>query len=433
MTLLEFLKTNEQAIHARIEEKNSALTGVRPISEVPKSGLPIFFKQLLHVLEHAPTEVVHLDVDKDGMVKAANDSNEAAIALAAGHPYDVEVAASAGAYGKELQHLGYTLSHVVHAYGAICQSITEIAIEKKAAITTEEFRALNRCLDTAIAGAVTMFHEERAEDWTNRETQHLGFLAHELRNALSVVNTSLRLIKGGTVGFSGSVGQILDRALKRQQELIDRSLAEVRLRVDPKVHKETAPFAQLVYQLVGTSEAETHLKNQTLNIDVEAGLEIEADQYLLFSAVSNLVQNAIKYTCAGGMIRIRAHGLEGQTIIEVEDECGGLKSASPSDLFKPFEQQHENRDGLGLGLTIAHRAIALNDGTIDVKNLPGHGCIFRITLPGARINAPGGRAIRAHSPGDSMEAGIQPPRLSVVPTSDRFRATGGSTGAPQEP
>ena len=49
--------------------------------------------------------------------------------------------------------------------------------------------------------------------------------------------------------------------------------------------------------------------------------------------------------------------------------------------FRPFEQQHKNREGLGLGLAVAHRAIALNDGTIDVKNLPGSGCIFRISLP----------------------------------------------------
>jgi signal transduction histidine kinase len=286
---------------------------------------------------------------------------------------------------------------VVHAYGAICQSITEFAIEKKEAITTEEFRALNRCLDTAIAGAVTMFHAERAEDLNNRETQHLGFLAHELRNALSIVNTSLRLIKSGTVGFGGSIGQVLVRALKRQQELIDRSLAEVRLRVDPKVHKETASFLQLMDQVVVAAEVEAHLKNQTLKIDVAPGLEIEADQYLLFSAVSNLVQNAIKYSCTGGLIRIRAHGVGELTTIEVEDERGGLNSGSPSDLFKPFAQQHQNREGLGLGLTIAHRAIALNDGTIDVKNLPGHGCIFRISLPSIKNNAPTERAIRAEA------------------------------------
>jgi signal transduction histidine kinase len=394
MALLEFLRTNEDAVQARIEAKSSALAGERPASEAPGKGLPIFYKQLLHVLEHAPTEVVPLEVDKLVMVKAANDSDEPAIAAAAGRSYDVEVAKSAGAYGRELQHLGYTLSHVVHAYGAICQSITEIAIEKKAEITTEEFRALNRCLDTAIAGAVTTFHAERAEVVTNRETQHLGFLAHELRNAMAIVNTSLRLIRGGTVGFGGSVGLVLDRALKRQQELIDRSLAEVRLRVDPKVHKETASFHQLIEQVIVTAEVETRLKTQMLKIDIEPGLEIEADQYLLFSAVSNLVQNAIKYTHTGGMIRIRAYGVGERTLIEVQDECGGLNSASPSDLFKPFEQQHKNREGLGLGLTIAHRAIALNGGTIDVKNLPGHGCIFRISLPGIKNDAPPERAPR---------------------------------------
>lgn len=388
MSLHEFLKINEQAVLARIEEKSLALSGVRPASAIPKIGLPIFFQQLLHVLEHAPVEVVCVDINPDGMIKAANDSDEPAIAAAAGRPYEVEVARTAGAFGKELQQLGYTLSHVVHAYGATCQAITEFAIEKGAPITTEEFRALNRCLDTAIAGAVTMFHAERTEDATNRETQHLGFLAHELRNALFTVNTSLRLIKDGTVGFGGSVGQVLDRALRRQQELIDRSLAEVRLRVDPKIHKESAPFLQLVDQVVVTSETEVRVKNQILEVDVTPGLEIDADQYLLFSAVSNLVQNAIKYTSTGGTIQLRAHGSDHQTTIEVEDQCGGLHLASPSDLFKPFEQQHKNREGLGLGLTIAHRAIALNGGTIDVKNLPGHGCVFRINLPGTRIDAP---------------------------------------------
>jgi signal transduction histidine kinase len=429
MALLEFLKTNEKTVLARIEEKSSALTGARPPTEVPRSGPPIFFKQLLHVLAHAPSEVVHLAVDKDGMVKAANDSDEPAIAAAAGRPYDIEVAKSAGAYGKELQQLGYTLSHVVHAYGATCQAITEIAIEKKAAITIEEFRALNRCLDTAIAGAVTMFHAERAEDVTNRETQHLGFLAHELRNALAIVNTSLRLIKGGTVGFGGSIGQVLDRALKRQQELIDRSLAEVRLRVDPKVHKEAASFLQLIDQVIVAAEVETRQKNQTLKIDIDPGLDIEADQYLLFSAVSNLVQNAIKYSCAGGMIRIRAHGIGERAIIEIEDECGGLNSASANDLFKPFEQQHKNREGLGLGLTIAHRAIALNDGTIDVKNLPGHGCIFRISLPGIKSNTPTERVIRAN--GTSPRLAAAPTKeLSQLPRPHNTRTTTAPT-APQ--
>lgn len=381
MALVEFLKTNEKVILASIEEMSSALAGARPASEPPKRGLPIFFKQLIHVLECAPAEPVQPDVDRDEMVRAANASDEPAIAVAAGRPYDVEVARSAGAYGKELQLLGYTLSHVVHAYGAICQSITQVAIAKKVAISTEEFRELNRCLDTAIAGAVTVFHAERAEGHNTRETEHLGSLAHELRNGLAIVNTALRVIKNGTVGFGGSTGQVLDRALMRIQELIDRSLAEVRLRVDPKVHKETVSFFQLIDQVVVAAEGETQLKRPRLEIEIDPALEIEADQYLLFSAVSNLVQNAIKYTRPGGTIRIRGRAAGDQTVIEVEDECGGLASTAPEDLFKPFEQHHKHRDGLGLGLTIAQRAIALNDGQIVVENLPGRGCIFRISLP----------------------------------------------------
>jgi signal transduction histidine kinase len=113
---------------------------------------------------------------------------------------------------------------------------------------------------------------------------------------------------------------------------------------------------------------------------VDPALVVEADQQLLHSAVSNLVQNALKYTRAGGKIQVRGK-LTGKTItLEVEDECGGL-NINATDLFKPFEQQHENRKGLGLGLTIAQRAVRLNHGDIEVINLPGKGCIFRITLP----------------------------------------------------
>jgi signal transduction histidine kinase len=109
---------------------------------------------------------------------------------------------------------------------------------------------------------------------------------------------------------SGSIGQVLDRALKRQQELIDRSLAEVRLRLDPKVHKETASLLQVIEQLMVTAEVEASQKDQTTKIEVDPGLKVEADQYLLYSAVSNLVQNAIKYSCRGGRFEYEVTRLE---------------------------------------------------------------------------------------------------------------------------
>jgi hypothetical protein len=390
MTLLEFLRGNETAILANTEVKSLQLAGAGPTSQQLKLGLPLFFKQLMNVLEQAPAIGAESTVDHEGLIKAAFEADEPAIAMAAGRPHEAEVAQGAGAFGTELQKLGYTLSHVVHSYGSICQSITELAMEKQVPIGNGEFRQLNQCLDTAIAGAVTSFQKQRAEGDAARETEYLGCLAHELRNSLSVVSVSLRLIKSGTVGFTGSTGQVMDKALKRIEELVDHSLTEARLRVELRVHKTTAPLFQLVDQILITAEVEAQAKNQSLEIEIDPVVEINADQYLMYSAVSNLVQNAIKYTCRGGTIRIRGSLVNGEARIEVEDECGGLRTSSPSDLFKPFEQRNPSREGLGLGLTIAKRAVELNDGMIEAENLSGRGCIFRISLPGtARATSSG--------------------------------------------
>ena len=305
MVLHKFLKQNTKEILAICAAKSKELAGVRATSEELKRGLPIFLTQLQTVLEHTPAEPTESQIDRAAMIRAADANDEPAIACASGRPFDAEVAQTAGAHGVELQKCGYTLSHVVHAYGSMCQAITELAIEKGAPIAPSEFKKMNRCLDVAIAGAVTTFQARTSGADSSREVQHLGFLAHELRNALTTVNVSLRLIRNGVVGFNGSTGQVLDRGLKQIQELIDRSLTEVRLRVDPTVHAEPSFLRQLVDQIAVTAEVEAQKKNQKLEIDVDPTLVVEADPYLLYSALSNIIQNAIKFTPSGGKIRVR--------------------------------------------------------------------------------------------------------------------------------
>ncbi len=174
---------------------------------------------------------------------------------------------------------------------------------------------------------------------------------------------------------------MLERGLLRLDELIERSLTEVRLKVDPKIHVETTHLLQLVDQIALTAKIQAKSRNQTLEIRIDPTLKIEADQQLMHSALSNLIQNALKFTHFGGNITVRGTLVAENIIIEVEDECGGLSSDAEAGLFKPFEQHSENRKGLGLGLTITQRAVVLNHGKIECNNLPGRGCIFRITLP----------------------------------------------------
>jgi signal transduction histidine kinase len=377
----DFLVENQSTILEMTEQKSLLLAGARPSSEQLRRGLPIFYAQLLNILKHSEQperKVEHQDVVK--MVEAARNSDQQALSLAEGKPDEADVAKEAGLHGTELLRLGYTLSHVVHAYGAMCQSITELSTKKMFAISSSEFHDLNACLDVAIAGAVTEYQAVRNTQEMHREVKHLGFLAHELRNTLTSVNISFDLIKNGTVGLGGNTGRIMAKGLKRLEELIDRSLTEVRLSIDPEVHVETGNVLQLVDQIIATAEVEAKAREQVLEISIDPDLVIEADQQLVYSAVSNLVQNAIKYSPQGGRIQVRGKSVGANAEIEVEDECGGLP-ASATELFKAFSQKNNDRTGLGLGLTIVKRAVALNHGTVEVRDLPGKGCIFKIGLP----------------------------------------------------
>src|SRR6185503_10870861 len=109
----------------------------------------------------------------------------------------------------------------------------ELAFERAVQIDIDEFRTLNRCLDNAIAGAVTEFsyqHELLTVDKAVQAlNERLGSLAHDLRNHLQTATLALTAVRAGNVGLSGATGTILSQSLVRLRTLIDRSLAEVRV------------------------------------------------------------------------------------------------------------------------------------------------------------------------------------------------------------
>jgi signal transduction histidine kinase len=299
-----------------------------------------------------------------------------------------EISRSAVLHGHDLLRQGFTVSQVVHDYGDICQSVTELALEQDASISTDDFRTLNRCLDDAIAGAVTEFGRGRNQSTLDgadaRGHERLGFLAHELRNLLNTSILAFDVLQTGDVGVGGSTGKVLRRSLLGARDLIARSLAEVRLTQGIQ-NPEYFALAGFIEEVAQAARLEADERGVTLTVmPVDDGVAIEADRQVLDSVIGNLLQNAFKFTRPRTTVTLRVGASPDRVLIEVEDECGGLPGETAS-LFRPFDQRGADRSGLGLGLAYSRWAVEANRGRIYARTIRGRGCVFTVDLPRAAV------------------------------------------------
>jgi signal transduction histidine kinase len=288
---------------------------------------------------------------------------------------------TAARHGAELLAAGFSVSQVVHDYGDICQAVTEIAVEQQAPITVEEFHTLNRCLDTAIAEAVTEHTRLTTLKRSREEVERLGHAAHELRDLLNGALLAFHALKRGTVPVNGSTGAVLGRSLTSLVALVDRSLAEVRL-AGPSQWRERLTLTPFIDEVAATGMLHAEYRGVRFVVTpADPALAVDADPQLLASAVLNLLHNAFKHTPPGGTVALRVHAEGTRLLIEVEDQCGGIPAGS-GDLFQAFaDRRGTDRSGLGLGLSIARQAVRAHGGDITIENRPGLGCVFTITIP----------------------------------------------------
>jgi len=381
--LYEFLSANRNELIERCRLKVAKRPAPRATEAELQHGVPEFLDQLIATLrleEQTPP--------LKGVPDAAASEHEkiSGPTAPAPSPAPSEIGKAATKHGGELLRKGLTVDQVVHDYGDLCQSVTELALETDAPVTTDEFRTLNRCLDNAIADAVTEYSRKRDQRISNESNERLGVFAHELRNLLNTASLAIEAIKSGRVAIGGSTGAVLDRSMNALRALVDRSLTEVRLSAGMPVLRERIPLAEFIEELQVAAAMEANARGVELTVTViDGGLAVDADRQILASAISNLLGNAFKFTRAHGHVSLRAHTSADRILIEVEDECGGLPDKKIEDLFRPFTQQNADRSGLGLGLTISRRGVEANGGKLGVRNLAGKGCVFTVDLPKSPI------------------------------------------------
>lgn len=356
--LSEFITEHRATIVARCRARVLGRMAPRPTQYELEHGIPVFLDQLADVLRSK---------------------------LGTG----AVVEASASRHGADLLRSGFTVAQVVHDYGDVCQTVTEMAIEQGATITNLEFQALNLCLDEAIAGAVTEYGRQReiivttsvAAEGDARATEDLGVLAHELRNLLSTATLATEVLRSGNVGIAGSTGSVLVRSLAGMRDLIDRSFVVVRLKTGIAA-PDPIMIGGLVEEIEVSAMMQAKAYGHQLTVDAQnPAAVVHADRQILASIVTNLLQNAFKYTQPHTNVTLRTFTADDRVRIEVEDECGGLPEGTAEKLLEAYIQRNADRSGLGLGLSICRRGAEAIGGAIQIRDLPGKGCIFTVEVP----------------------------------------------------
>lgn len=356
--LYQFLAENREKILAKTRRKTDVVSEDKPTTAESERGLPQFYDYLTGELERAhkgQPKAVETDEGPDTTAK----------------------------HGKELKRLGYTVSQVVQGYGVLSLAITEATLAAKTEISAEESKTLNLTLDLAIAEAVTAF-AKRVE--SGDCAKKIGVLSHELRNALAAASIAHSMLK--RAGGGPNLNALLDRNLARMRDILDRSVSEVRMQNEKDLERCPVNLLDIVEEVEATAGEEARARGLTLEVAVDAALEAVTDSHYLISALSNLVQNALKFTKKDGTVWVRGRGDEKTLTLEVEDQCGGLPAGKAEELFKPFVQKGDDRTGLGLGLAISRQAVARIGGQLTVRDVPGQGCVFSISLPKAEAATP---------------------------------------------
>ncbi len=231
---------------------------------------------------------------------------------------------------------------------------------------------------------------EAAEDEARRKDEFLATLAHELRNPLAPITTSLELMRRQQPGAPGAVRtrEIIERQVRHMTRLVNDLLDASRISTG-KIQLQFADVA-VAEVLDLAREAVAPLFEQSgirLEMDLPGEpLTVRGDTTRLVQVMINLLTNAAKFSSSGSSVHVRAQADGAHARIEVRDQGVGLRQSDLERIFGMFSQVEPALErahgGLGIGLALARGLVHAHGGEITASSKgPGHGSLFTVCLP----------------------------------------------------
>lgn len=242
-----------------------------------------------------------------------------------------------------------------------------------------------------ITGAAVVLHD--ITDLKKLEKMRVEFVAnvsHELKTPLSSIKGFVETLKDGALSDTQNAGRflgIIEKHANRLDNLINDllSLSKIESRETPLELKKMR-LLPLMRKITTNLEDRIREKKHRLGLQVEPeGLEVLADEPLLDQAVTNLLDNAIKYTPTGGRLSISAKDNNGRIELAVTDTGIGIPEQDLPRIFERFYRVDKARSremgGTGLGLAIVKHIVLAHGGEVRVESKPGVGSTFTLSFP----------------------------------------------------
>jgi signal transduction histidine kinase len=286
--------------------------------------------------------------------------------------------------------------------------------------TAEELETLQALGDSAAMAIGTAQMIQALRDANQRKDSFLSMLAHELRNPLAPIRNGLHVLRlrahEGEDEIADRTRDLVERQTQLLARIVDGLLDVARISTGQiTLHRERIDLAQLVRESAGDRQGLLEAAGVALDLDLPpAPLWIQGDPVRLAQVLGNILDNAGKFTPAGGRVAVRlaTDGASWQAIVTLRDTGIGIEPEVLPHIFETFAQGHQPLDrtqgGLGLGLSVARELLELHGGSLEAtSDGPGKGAEFTLRLPCEDLPEPE-PATESGSPGK------EPRRVLVV-------------------
>ena len=415
--LPEIPKRGEAHVGAEIEKRFTPAINDRFVRVTRRGGAVLYLSGTPNDGNFSPEQVPALPAGAaQASTREQNVPNTSALLIStlpgsvAGQDYAVEVGTSLAASNRVLRALLLTLGaglpvltglailggYVLMRRGmkpvqdiiVSAQDITLHHLERRLPVTDsgDEISELSKVLNQMIA---------RLDESFQHVTRFTADASHELRTPLAVIRGI------GEMGLKETrTPAEYKEAMGSMLEEVDRltTLVDTLLRLSHgdagtvRLSREPVDLGQLARDVVSSLGILAEERNQKLTIDAADGVSVAADRLVLREAITNVVDNAIKYSPSASAIAIRVRVDGERAILEVVDEGPGIAAEHRQRIFDRFFRLDEGRSrdsgGTGLGLAIAKWAVDVNGGQISVEGGAAGGSVFRIVLPSGAPRVP---------------------------------------------